>query len=149
MLFTFQQAASIVMPTSEWHGHGLEELLFDIHACSLDEALALRSCWVPCLTFGSYTTDPRWREAEAGSNANLAAIEGWAEPFDPARPINIMTCSKALLERLRPGRCCGDFPDGDHITFDGNHRLTKLSLRRSQGHRDDVTIKVYACTTSA
>src|SRR5579862_7680876 len=144
MVFTFAEAARIVQPTDEWSGKGFEQHRFDLRPLPLDEALKLRSCWVPCLTFATYPTDPRWHEAgtEAGMNAKLANMLMWGEPFEVGRQIHIMTCSKALMDRLRPGRCGGEFPKEDHIVFDGNHRLTKLALRRSRGHRDGVMINV-------
>lgn len=60
--FTFEEAARIAQPNSEWYGHGFEERPFDLHVRGIEEALGLRPCWVPCPMFASFTTDAAWAE---------------------------------------------------------------------------------------
>jgi len=145
--FTFEEAARIAQPSGEWFGHGFERHPFELHVRSVDEALAFRSCWVPCPRFADYAKDPKWKEGEAGSNG--ADTPAFADVFDMTRRVHIMACSKAIMDRIRPGRCPSDCPPDDIIAFDGNHRLAALGLRRSRGLRDEVKIDVYVCTPVA
>jgi hypothetical protein len=105
MRFTFARAAQVARPTDEWVGKGFEEHPFERRVLTVNEALGLRSCWAPCLPFATYPDELRWHDpqTEAGMNAGLDSMRRWAEPFDAARPIHIMSCTKALMDRLRPG----------------------------------------------
>jgi hypothetical protein len=136
--------ARIVNPTSEWFGHGFEKHPFEIYVLSLEDALALRSCWVPCPRFADYETDPKWKEREAGSNG--VDVPALADVFDVSKPISIIACSKAIMDLIRYGRCPSDCAADDLIAFDGNHRLAALGLRRSRGLRDEIRINAYICT---
>jgi hypothetical protein len=103
----------------------------------MDEALALRTCWPPCLRFdsGGVTHDGDRRPIVADA---------------PSSPVVVMACAKSILDTCWPTKYLAHAVPGDElVVMDGNHRLASIALRRALGHRDDLEIQVYFCQALA